>query len=316
MTDVALGLGITDIYSKTFYGCLNLSEIIIPHEVEEIGDSAFVNCTKLARITIPRKTATIASNAFSYPKKMTIYGPSGSYAQTYAEQKGIAFVAQNIAATSAVLNMTSKIVEPYEDFQLSVTIMPQNFTDEIVWSSSDENVAKVSQNGYVDVYKEGTAVIMVKVGSLSASCTVIVADNNSGDNDNHGNTGNNGSNSNSGNNSGNNNNGNTIGNTNTAGSKFTVKKAAITSAKNSKKKQIIVKYKKVSGAKGYEISYSTNKKFKKSVIKKTTKKTTYTIKKLKKGKTYYVRVRAYKIDSTGKKVYGKYSAVKKVKVKK
>ena len=39
-------------------------------------------------------------------------------------------------------------------------------------------------------------------------------------------------------------------------------------------------------------------------------------KKLKKGKTYYVRVRAYKKDSTGRKVYGKYSKVMKVKITK
>ena len=58
------------------------------------------------------------------------------------------------------------------------------------------------------------------------------------------------------------------------------------------------------------------KKFKKSVTKKTSTKTTYTIKKLKKSKTYYVRVRAYKIDSAGKKVYSKYSKVVKVSIKK
>lgn len=98
--------------------------------------------------------------------------------------------------------------------------------------------------------------------------------------------------------------------------KIKVKKTELTSAKNSKSKQIALKYKKVSGAKGYEISYSTDKKFKKSVTKKTTGKTSYTIKNLKKGKTYYVRVRAYKKDSAGKKVYSGYTSAKKIKVKK
>lgn len=99
-------------------------------------------------------------------------------------------------------------------------------------------------------------------------------------------------------------------------SKVSVKGTTLSSAKKSKSKKIVLKYKKSSGAAGYEISYSTDKKFKKSVTKKTTKKLTYTISKLKKGKTYYVRVRAYKLDSAGKKVYGKYSKVIKVKVKK
>ncbi|RKJ62735.1 hypothetical protein D7Y06_16660 [Roseburia sp. 1XD42-69] len=52
------------------------------------------------------------------------------------------------------------------------------------------------------------------------------------------------------------------------------------------------------------------------MTKKTTSKTSYTIKNLKKGKTYYVRVRAYKKDSAGKKVYSGYTKVKKIKVSK
>lgn len=98
--------------------------------------------------------------------------------------------------------------------------------------------------------------------------------------------------------------------------KVSVKKTTLSSVKNSKSKSLVLKYKKSSGAKGYEISYSTDKKFKNAVTKKTTSKANYTIKSLKKGKTYYVRVRAYKVDSTGKKVYSGYSKVVKVKIKK
>lgn len=96
--------------------------------------------------------------------------------------------------------------------------------------------------------------------------------------------------------------------------KVTVKKAAIKSAKNVKKNKIKLTIKKVAGAKGYQVRYATNKKFKKAVVKTTTK-TTYTIKKLKKKKTYYVRVRAFK--KSGKtRVYGKWSNRKRVKITK
>ncbi len=85
-----------------------------------------------------------------------------------------------------------------------------------------------------------------------------------------------------------------------------------------KKKQLKVKWIKQAGVDGYEIFYSTAKKFTKSktnkvIIKKagTVKKT---IKKLKKKKLYYVRIRAFKtIDGT--KVYGAYSRVLKKKTK-
>ena len=75
-----------------------------------------------------------------------------------------------------------------------------------------------------------------------------------------------------------------------------------------------MKFKKVSSAQKYQIQISVNKKFKKKKSIQT-KKTKYTIKKLKKKKTYYIRVRAYKMNGK-KKVYGKWSMVKKVKIKK
>lgn len=91
---------------------------------------------------------------------------------------------------------------------------------------------------------------------------------------------------------------------------------------NKKVKRIYISYSKVSGAKGYQIRYATKKSM--SGAKKLTttatkgyfknakgKKATF-----KKGKTYYVQVRAYAKNSSGTKVYGKWSAKKKVKIKK
>lgn len=86
--------------------------------------------------------------------------------------------------------------------------------------------------------------------------------------------------------------------------------------KSKKNKKVQLSWKKVSGAKGYQIQYSQTKKFKASKTKKkTTKKKKITVSGLKRGKTYFFRVRAYKMVK-GKKVYGKWSAVKKAKVKK
>ena len=90
-------------------------------------------------------------------------------------------------------------------------------------------------------------------------------------------------------------------------------KVKVTSVKNIKGKKISAKWKKVKGAKGYQLQYALSKKFKKKKSIQT-KKTKYTIKKLKKKKTYYIRVRAYKMNGK-KKVYGKWSKVKKVKRK-
>lgn len=76
--------------------------------------------------------------------------------------------------------------------------------------------------------------------------------------------------------------------------------------------KIGVSWEKSPGAAAYEVSYATssNGTYK---VAGTTKELSYTIEKLTSGKTYYVRVRAYKtVDS--KKYYSAYSAVRSVKV--
>ena len=94
------------------------------------------------------------------------------------------------------------------------------------------------------------------------------------------------------------------------------KKAAISSVKPVKGKKLTVKWKKDSKATGYEIQCALKKDFKKIAAKATVKKsktTSTTLKKLKKGKKYYVRVRAYKdakVSGKVKKVYGDWSKVK------
>ena len=96
--------------------------------------------------------------------------------------------------------------------------------------------------------------------------------------------------------------------------KVTVKQ--VTGVKVVKKtaKKAKVSWKKVSGVKGYQVIYAENKKFTKNCNKANVKGTSAIIGGLKKGKTYYIKIRAYKKSGTGKK-YGKYSAVKKYKVR-
>ena len=91
-------------------------------------------------------------------------------------------------------------------------------------------------------------------------------------------------------------------------------KAVLKTPKNKKGKKIVATWSAVEGAKGYQVQYAANRNFKKK-NSVSTKKTTYTIKKLKKNKVYYVRVRAYDTNGT-EKTYGAWSKIKKVKVKK
>lgn len=88
-----------------------------------------------------------------------------------------------------------------------------------------------------------------------------------------------------------------------------VTKVAVTK----KRKALKLKWKKVSGAIGYQVCYSTSLRFKKKNTQETSG-TTITLKKLKAKKSYYVRIRAFSIVD-GVRKYGNYSKVLKRKTK-
>lgn len=89
----------------------------------------------------------------------------------------------------------------------------------------------------------------------------------------------------------------------------------VTSARSNKKKSITVTYRQAQiPLSGYQIVYARNSRFW-DAKKEKTQKTTCRLKSLKKGKTYYIKVRGYK-DVSGRTYYGEYSKIYKVKVKK
>lgn len=89
-------------------------------------------------------------------------------------------------------------------------------------------------------------------------------------------------------------------------------KPVITSVSNKSRQKLVITWKKVKGAKGYELYRRTGKKgsYKKLKVIKSGSTLKYTNSKLKKGTAYYYKIRAYKYDAKGKKVYGGWSAVK------
>ena len=91
----------------------------------------------------------------------------------------------------------------------------------------------------------------------------------------------------------------------------------LTSAKNISGKKIKLKWKKVSGASGYEVYCATKKNgsYKKVATIKKGKTVKYTTSRLTKNKRYYYKVRAYRVVGK-KKVRGTYSGIKYAKVRK
>jgi hypothetical protein len=93
LTSITIPSGVTTIGNNAFWFSKGLTSVKILSSVTSIGDYAFGSCSSLASITIPSGITNIGSYAFGSCTNLTIYGYSGSYAQTYASQNGIAFTA-------------------------------------------------------------------------------------------------------------------------------------------------------------------------------------------------------------------------------
>lgn len=174
LKDVEIGTGITVIPSYMFNQCPELEIIVLPYGISKINTGAFTNCVKLKEITIPRKTETIASNVCSYPSQLTVYGVEGTYAETWAVEIGATFVNKEIKATEVELNATEVTINNGSTTTLIMSVTPADFTDEVVWKSSDTSVATISDTGVVTAKNVGVTTIRVSVGNKNASCQVTV----------------------------------------------------------------------------------------------------------------------------------------------
>lgn len=91
----------------------------------------------------------------------------------------------NVTVTAERIEIESIEISPAEvtltqigeTAQLTVKIMPEDATyTDMTWTSSDESIATVTQEGLVTAVAEGNATLTVSVGEISATCSVTVAD--------------------------------------------------------------------------------------------------------------------------------------------
>ena len=174
LATVKLGSGLTAIPKSTFEHCDVLESLTVPRRVTSIAANVFKDSVKFTSIFIPRSVTSIDTTAFSYPAKLTIYGIPGTYAETFANENSIRFVAQQTNATGVTLDQTTLTLNKGASAQLKLTVTPADFTDAVTWKSADTSIATVSDTGLVKAVNNGSTVIKVTVGNVSASCKVTV----------------------------------------------------------------------------------------------------------------------------------------------
>lgn len=89
--DVQIPYGVTTIGNNAFSDCVQIENVVLPGTVKKIGDAAFYVCDSLNSITIPASVTEIGKNLAHSYSGVSIFGYTGSTAESYAKENNYAF---------------------------------------------------------------------------------------------------------------------------------------------------------------------------------------------------------------------------------
>ncbi len=305
--NVKLPQGLTTIGQSAFYGCKSLTGIQLPKGLTTIGQSAFYGCSSLTGIQLPKGLTTIGQSAFSGCKSLTLVVVKGSYAETYAKENGLKY---KYACTHNYKFQTSKATTKKNGERSEVCTKCGDIKSKTTIYAA--KVIKLSKTSYTYNGKAQKPSVSIKDSKGKAlkektdyAISYAKGRKNVGVY--------------------------TVGITFKGNYTGTIKKTFTIAPKPTsisklapKKKGFALKWKKQDKqTTGYEIAYSTSKKFTGKTTSTATvgknKTTSKSIGKLKAKKKYYVRIRTYKdVKTSGKtkKIYSGWSKLRSVTTKK
>ena len=209
LTSIAIPDGVTSIGGGAFSNCINLApSVYIPESVSVIESSVFAFCKGLTFITIPKSVTSIGNSAFymcenlkdvyCYAEEVpmtdemaftssgymygTLYVPTSAIEDYKAavpwSSFGTIVSLTDEKVSSIILSQTTATVTEGEVLKLIATIAPDYASDpSVTWSTSNESVATVDEDGVVTAVAAGTVTITVIANDgsgVSASCEVTV----------------------------------------------------------------------------------------------------------------------------------------------
>ena len=195
LTSITLPSGITSLGVCCFCDCRSLTSITLPSGITSLGTNCFTGCKKISFLALPSGLQTIESDVFLYAmQKKTIVCPCatppecGSY---FIDSNTSLFVPSNAidkykntspwneakSIQAIVLTLPDEVaVGRNEQLQLECVVNVAGYNPKgLGWTSSNEDVAIVDENGVVTGKTPGTALITVKaIDGSSATCKVTV----------------------------------------------------------------------------------------------------------------------------------------------
>ena len=283
ITHVTIPKDIKELNESTFNGCNNLTEVILNDVLVKIDSYAFMACRNLAEIYIPESVTVIEPMVFetagaSLPEgqKFTIKGAAGSAAEEYALQNSIEFVISD--PPLPYVKPDQPISLPTRSIKRAVGSKPYSIRAKAVTP-----MTYMSGNTKIATVTEYGLITVKRPGKIKIYITAA-------ENEEYKET------------------------TKSITLTVTPAKPSI-SLKNIKKRQVKITWSKVRYATGYQLYVKApgSKKFRKRVTRNAKVKSV-THMGLKKGKTYKYKVRVFSVVN-GKTIYGSFSRIKSIKIK-
>lgn len=154
---------------NAFLNKISVVSVNIPNTVETIGVGCFSGCENLSKVIIPESVVEIADDSFDGCDNLTIYCYEGSYAQIYAEEKGIPYVLLDLVPVGkTVINEEAGIIFTQQTVKTAV--------EEIVKSDSNYTVMAIPSFATTNVnyYGTGSVLYFFRNGSLVFTYNVVV----------------------------------------------------------------------------------------------------------------------------------------------
>lgn len=183
--DMMNGHDVTTIGESCFCDKTGVISVTIPDTVKSIEQYAFAGCISLRSVVIPSSVTNIDNGAFGFANEEkiyleTVYGKSGSAAETFASNNKINFVesGDKVLPTSVKLSNTYLSLEKGQTETLYAVVYPNYSTDKnVTWVSTNSKIVSVTDKGVIKAASAGTAIITAETSNgMKADCKVVVTE--------------------------------------------------------------------------------------------------------------------------------------------